>query len=56
MKNKIGHVERKRVRIDGVLHYEEWKLVKRYPFKVAHGRDLRKQHTASDRLGSSVHQ
>lgn len=46
--NKIGKVERRKVYIHDVLHYEVWKLIKRYPYKVAHSRDLRKKGTASD--------
>ncbi len=54
MKNRIGAIVRKKIRIDGVLHYEEWKLVKRYTFKTAHSRDLRKKHTGSDKLGAAI--
>lgn len=45
---KIGKVVRKRVKIKGVLHYEEWKLIKRYAYKTAHSRDLKKTHTGGD--------
>lgn len=52
---KIGHVERRKVVINSILHYEEWKLVKRYAYKIASQRDQRKKRTASDRsFGSSV--
>ncbi len=49
MKDRIGKVERRRVNHDGVLFYEEWKLVKRYTYKASASRDQRRQRTASDK-------
>jgi len=49
MPDRIGKVVRKKVRIRGVLHLEEWKLVKRYTWQASSSRDQRRTHTKSDR-------
>lgn len=45
---KAGKKLRKSFYKEGKKHYAEIQILKVYPYKVAHSRDLRKKHTKSD--------